>query len=144
MHFSSLRQPGHPEYQDPWFCVTRLLWFCPFGDLAKICFNFSDCPAIKKHPPSAEDECSCKTCSCRAQDAFLISSATRPSCKIRIRGFASPDYSGFALSEIFGRLTTLNQFNDIFTRPEFPSQGDFLPIPSFSVLGRFCIFAETL
>ncbi len=27
---SSLRQPGCPECQDPWLCVTRLLWFCPY------------------------------------------------------------------------------------------------------------------
>jgi len=32
MHISSLRQPGHPSNQDPWLCVTRLLWFCPFGE----------------------------------------------------------------------------------------------------------------
>ena len=31
MRISSLRQPGYP-FQDPWLCVTRLLWFCPFGE----------------------------------------------------------------------------------------------------------------
>ena len=31
MRISSLRQPGRPDRQNPWFCVTRLLWFCPFG-----------------------------------------------------------------------------------------------------------------
>jgi hypothetical protein len=38
---SSLRQPGYPEGQDPWLCVTRLLWFCPFGELSVVTYDES-------------------------------------------------------------------------------------------------------
>ena len=43
MHISSLRQPGHPFIQDPWLCVTRLLWFCPFGERFLNCLNRMRC-----------------------------------------------------------------------------------------------------
>jgi len=67
MEISSLRQPGRPPVReaavDPWLCVTRLLWFCPFGVL---CFGGSWGQALaaagassgrcNKRPSSAEDE----------------------------------------------------------------------------------------
>jgi hypothetical protein len=40
MPYSTLRQPGYPPPSntsgDPWLCVARFLWFCPFGDLSVV------------------------------------------------------------------------------------------------------------
>jgi hypothetical protein len=69
MRYSPLRQPGRPECQDPWFCVTRLLWLCPFGDLSLITAAKPDAgssasPVVlnrKSAQSSAEDERSWNT-----------------------------------------------------------------------------------
>jgi len=106
MHISSLRQPGHPFSQDPWLCVTRLLWLCPFGERFKlVSANTSralekNYPHIKKRALSSSEDKSAPCIRNIPGAKMRISSLRQPGHPlVRIRGFASPDYSGFARSE---------------------------------------------
>ena len=96
------------QWQDPWLCVTGLLRLCPFGELAGNYSVFrrgrSGTGIIllsqKKHSTSAEDEC--LSTGQRPGPKMHNSSLRQPGdpAKYRTRGFASPDCSGFARSEI--------------------------------------------
>ena len=55
----------------------------------------------KSAQSSAEDERSRSWPAAWIQDTYVISSAARLSWRVRTRSFASPDCSGFALSELF-------------------------------------------